>query len=528
MKSRRARVRAGAWALAGALALIGAMPAKAGHYTHERVIGFSEDGRYFAFKTYGLQRGSGLPFGNIFIVDLVRDAWVAGTPLRAGLGEEAMAEVEAAPFVALRELRASLMQRAAPLIDELGLHRPATVLHAAGIGQTHGAPEQTLVSIPHPDDPTAPPWHHFTLQLEPVAVPAGADYCPRPEALRGFRLSLRQAGAEPWVLHQDQRIPASRGCAEAYRLDAVLSAGYPHGDTSLVAMISVWSQGFEGLERHVIALPVPLSMSAPASGGAGQAPAPDLNTLVDQFLEGFQPLDPEALESALPVRRSADPSALRWPDADLPAAVRALELFAAQRGFSRHGRLWLHKERHQLRPEGAGGALDVALLRLQAHNLGQARRDELVGIFGEAAVAPPEAFDPGPDLEWRFVMRPVQGQRAALVAVAGRLLAPDTAAGCGPVDCHDPAPLQPEEQGMACSDAAARAAPGQDGAPPTGTATRLGREMNAMQQDGGATGADHADAWLIEHGLWQADATLIAAFRQGQLTGCTLFLAPPD
>jgi predicted secreted protein len=67
-----------------ALGLVAALagPAAA-DYTHDRVIGFSEDGRYFAFETYGLQRGSGLPFAKLFVVDLDRDARVQGSPIRA-------------------------------------------------------------------------------------------------------------------------------------------------------------------------------------------------------------------------------------------------------------------------------------------------------------------------------------------------------------------------------------------------------------------------------------------------------------
>ena len=46
------------------IACLLAKPGFAGHFTHDRIIGFSEDGAYFAFKTYGLQRGSGLPYAS--------------------------------------------------------------------------------------------------------------------------------------------------------------------------------------------------------------------------------------------------------------------------------------------------------------------------------------------------------------------------------------------------------------------------------------------------------------------------------
>lgn len=236
-----------------AAASVGATP-----YAHDHILGFSEDGRYFAFKTYGLQRGSGLPYVNIFVVDLVRDAWVNGTPIRASLGEEAMAEVEAAPFAALEDKRTQAMQEAAPILRELRIRRPATVLYAAGIGQAHLDRDVTEITIPNPDDPTGAPWGQMSLALTGISRPGPLEHCDDP---RGFRLEQLSTEAAPLVLHEDQRVPASRGCAQTYRLDAVVSAGYPNIETPLVALISVWRQGFEGLARGVIALPVPLAPS---------------------------------------------------------------------------------------------------------------------------------------------------------------------------------------------------------------------------------------------------------------------------
>ncbi len=230
--------------------------AKAGQYTHDQIIGFSEDGRYFAYETFGLQRGSGLPYANIYVVDLDRDAWVSGTPFESREGEDAMAEVEAAPYAALAASRESVRQSAEPLLRDLNIRRPATVLYAAGIGQAHDASDLTRIDIPNPDDPTADPTSSFSLLLESIAVPGGPDYCYRPESLRGYRMTLQAPGAAARTLHADQRIPASRGCPTAYRLDSVVSAGYPQESSTLVAMISVWRQGFEGQQRHVISLPV--------------------------------------------------------------------------------------------------------------------------------------------------------------------------------------------------------------------------------------------------------------------------------
>ncbi|MFN4099514.1 MAG: DUF2259 domain-containing protein, partial [Pararhodobacter sp.] len=381
--------------LLAALLASPAGPGKAGDFTHDRILGFSEDGAYFAFKTYGLQRGSGLPYAEVFVVDLARNIWVPGTPFRAVRGEMAMAEVEAAPFAALEAVRRDVLDAATPMLQDRLIRRPATRLYAAGIGQAHGAGELTRIAIPHPDNPTAPPWHEFTLRLAEEHVPAAAEYCPHPDVVRGYRLDLLRADGQAETLHQDQRIPASRGCAQAYRLDAVVSAGYPQAGTPMVAMISVWAQGFEGLERRVIAAPLP-----PLGENFHSRPQPEAPLSPDaalaEFLQGSEPLDPDQLDAALPARARADPGSLFWPDANLSPVARATEILAAQAGFSRHGRLSISRDEVILQPEGAGGPMTVSLIRMQAFNLGEARRHELLEIFGSETLAPAEAFGIGP------------------------------------------------------------------------------------------------------------------------------------
>jgi len=502
-----------------AVALICALasPAMAGHFTHDRIIGFSPDGGYFAFKTYGLQRGSGLPFANVYVVDLERNAWVAGTPIRKMRDETAISDIEAAPFAALKALRQEAMDAAQPQLRQARITRPATVLYAAGIGQAHQAQAVTRISIPHPDDPTRQPWGAFSLRLSEVDAPAAHETCPRQQDLRGYRLELLHPDGDARILHQDQRIPASRGCAQAYRLDAVVSAGYPQADTALVALISVWQQGLEGLTRHVIAAPLPplgqiQAQQAVADQGGDQGP--DLETVLAGFMQGMDPLDPAALEARLPMRQNADPDALRWPDADLPPVARAIALFAAQDGFAKHGRLALNVQQVDLTPDGAGARTTLSLIRLQAFNLGLARRDDLLTVFDQDKVAPPEVFGIGPDVEWRFAMHAVQGLRAHNIAV-GRLMITDAdALQCGPVSCQSANPVDGDALGLACAPL--------DIAPLPGTGTALGQAMGPLADEVQATD------WLIEYGLWQAQAMQVLAGNADQPDRCWLALQGPE
>ncbi|MCM2562209.1 DUF2259 domain-containing protein [Lutimaribacter sp. EGI FJ00015] len=490
----------------GAALLFGFLSVLAGSaladYTHDRIIGFSPDGRYVAFETYGLQRGSGLPFSNIFIVDLDRDAWVSGSPVRSRASEANMAEVEAAPYAALSAKREEVRAKSAELLGGLEIRRPATVLFARGIGEAHDAPSRITVARPNPDDPTRPPQATTTFELEEIAVPGGAEFCPRPEALRGYRLTHLRSGDRPQVLHEDSRIPSSRGCPVAYRIDTVASAGHPRPDGRGVALISVWEQGFEGLERSVIAIPVPLPGAA---GTTTRASGQSVTGTAAPFVAGYERRDIEQLERAVRNRLPADGSSVFLPDADLPPAARAALLFESEEKPLPHSRSWITVETQEVRPAGAGSPVPVSLISVLRQNLGSARRAALAEIVGADRVAPPETFGIGPNVEWRYAMRPVQGMRAGLVA-AGRLeLNPQTADRCGPARCGAADPSR---------------VTGAETAPPTAdTGVPLPTAADGLPSDAELIGrlfaAGPADAFLVERGLWQDDAVQAVSFVDG-------------
>lgn len=241
-----------AWALA---------PASASEDAHLRVIGFSEDGRYFALEEYGTMAGSGSPFSSLYIVDLPANRWVAGTPVRRLLREGSFEEGTA--YAALAALRAEVDAEAAPLLTQRSVRIPASVVFARGLGDHAAQPPLNAIRIPFVDWPLGErAFVQFDLLLEEIPARNQMPYCVQPP--KGYRLTLRQPGADPVVLHADTSVPRSRGCAQAYRLSQFLvpdaadcaAAICPDGPLG-VALISVFAEGFEGLGRRFIAVPVP-------------------------------------------------------------------------------------------------------------------------------------------------------------------------------------------------------------------------------------------------------------------------------
>ncbi|MDT3681000.1 MAG: hypothetical protein ROY82_00790 [Truepera sp.] len=79
-------------------------------------------------------------------------------------------------------------------------------------------------------------------------------------------------------------------------------------------------------------------------------------------------------------------------------------------------------------------------LQVDRYNLGPAIRDELVAELGEDRVAPAAEFGEGPHVSWRFVMRRVMGQEAALFTAVRAELSEEQA---GAADCLGMACLLP-------------------------------------------------------------------------------------
>lgn len=236
-------VRRGA-SLVVALAL-SAAPALAGDRALIDFLGFSPDGRYFAFEQFGTQDGSGYPFSEIFVIDLVADKWVPGTPVSVRLDSEE---------THLSAARAQSAEDAAPVLSKFAITEPVEILALNGDGAAE--PNVTELRFGVPGYGQGEPASDQTLRLESFEAKS-----PLPcldwfsEAPLGFSLILEEEDGER-VIHRDKRLPESRGCVVEYRLHGVVQPGWAQDLSSAVAIVSVYSGGFEGPDRRFIAVPI--------------------------------------------------------------------------------------------------------------------------------------------------------------------------------------------------------------------------------------------------------------------------------
>jgi predicted secreted protein len=234
-------------AASGLAFLAMALPALAGDRALIDYVGFSEDFRYFAFEEFGIQDGSGFAYSNLYVVDLVTDSWVVGTPLRV------QAESETTSLHAVRQMVA---EDAAGHFTEFGLTVPVEI--AAMIGD--GVPDSDAKSLRFGAPAYMPGTvsGDYTLALttfETSATSPCADWFGS-EPL-GYELSITDSGTTR-LIHRDQNLPRSRGCPTDYRIHSVVMPFLGTTLSNAVAIISVYPGGFEGPDRRFLAVPLGL------------------------------------------------------------------------------------------------------------------------------------------------------------------------------------------------------------------------------------------------------------------------------
>lgn len=231
-------------ALLALLAGLFPVAGNAGDMASLNVLGYSRDGKIFAFEEYGIFDGSGGAYSSIYFIDIERDQFVAGTPLRAAVHEEGQ----------LSRMRAEARAKAEPLIAAHGLMDNPGLLLAYNPPSEAGSDPYVLRYYPYLSAQLA--GHTATLRLEERAFAPSEDCRSMTGTYSGFTLRLTElqgAGIDT-VLHADRAIPKSRGCPNGYRIGAVI--GSETGDVPHMAMIIVDSMGFEGNDRRWIAVPV--------------------------------------------------------------------------------------------------------------------------------------------------------------------------------------------------------------------------------------------------------------------------------
>jgi predicted secreted protein len=232
-----------------------------------KILGFSPDGRYFAFMQYGPQWEAERFFAETFVIDASRDRFVHGAPVRV---TAAMKDVTSEDNVepVLKAFVANAAKRSAGVLNPHKVSKPGALLvrvdeaqsgkHGSGSDQPKaGAP---TVTAKHPQlgdlkltlDPKQIDWPKSSKLGDHKGAALCAGELDGTKGA-GFRLTLAQ-GSRTIVLNDDQTIPASRRCVTGYGFAEVHAFDRPDGKVTLAVILGMQTRGFEGEDRVFLAV----------------------------------------------------------------------------------------------------------------------------------------------------------------------------------------------------------------------------------------------------------------------------------
>jgi len=219
----------------------------AGDFAERKIIGFSPSGNHFAFEQFGIQDGSGFPYSEIFVINMKTDTWVSGTPIRVRIKNEK---------ATLNQARQRARKKVAKMLKRLKIRRPGRLLASAPVTEV-GANPHELGFRPYGFQTSSEDVQTVLIDVFDLPGPAHcSNFGPKS---KGFALSLRQSGnGNITEVYRDKSLPKSRGCTQDYAISDIIM--FPEFDKAkaMVALVSIFTHGFEGADRRFIAVKLPL------------------------------------------------------------------------------------------------------------------------------------------------------------------------------------------------------------------------------------------------------------------------------
>jgi len=238
---------------------VGARAATAGDGAALNVLGFSADGRFFAFEQYGVQDGSGSFYATISALAIGEGRPVKGLPLTAVMDADDPALTQQPREQRMAVVRAKAAADAAPLLKQMGIVEPGNPMEVVSASRSRlllDADEVKSVSSTAVATVMLPaarfgPDARLQLREFDIALPRCKDLVPGDHP-SGFGLTVERKGRPTIHLSRDQTIPALRGCPDHYGIAEVHALPLTDGSTALAVVIQYFYMAFEGPDRRFL------------------------------------------------------------------------------------------------------------------------------------------------------------------------------------------------------------------------------------------------------------------------------------
>jgi hypothetical protein len=226
------------------LLLACASPALAASSATFAPIGYSADDRYFAFEEFSIGDEGTAPFSSIHIIDLATGEEASGAPFLVDAGEDLYA------FIDVRRDVAALAAEALGAID---IDTPGTLIALIGDG-IEDAGTHLRFGVPGTDGPHPRPAPNARTHPTPPHRPHEERSEGAARTSVAFTLWLLVDNGWHTIYPQQAELPMF--CPRDFRIYGVVQPYNGSDINGLVAIVSVYSSGFEGFDRRFLALPL--------------------------------------------------------------------------------------------------------------------------------------------------------------------------------------------------------------------------------------------------------------------------------
>ncbi|CAG0996781.1 hypothetical protein RHIZO_02566 [Rhizobiaceae bacterium] len=241
------------------------------------VIGFSPDGRYFAWEVYGWDIASGALSAAIHVVDRDTNRQADGFPfgvVAGGDGGPALAGGFAADLDALADepdmdaLRADVRAGAKAKLDALAIGAAGRRLAGVSLTQRSPLDKKTtpLVFVVHPTLPSAIPDQQLVYTLEARPSPEPNDCVNAEPPARAKSVEFDVIGSRTWPELKDVAraattyswtMPAGDCAAGMWIADVIAPPGGAGGAVAVLFMTASWNSAVDSAAWHGLFVTLP-------------------------------------------------------------------------------------------------------------------------------------------------------------------------------------------------------------------------------------------------------------------------------
>jgi len=209
-------------------------------------IGYSPDGRFFSYEEYGTSEKSRLAYSHIYVIDLVQNKWVLGTPVMY---------MALRPSEALADVRKRASTQAGMILTDLDINVPAQIVAMIGDGELEADRSKLLFGVPGKGaDGAIIGQYRLTLKSFETAAasPCWQWFGKKP---LGFSVTMENFGGT-LEIYKDAMLARSRGCPFEYRFSAVIMPFAASDISNFVVMVGAFTYGLEEVNKQYLAVPL--------------------------------------------------------------------------------------------------------------------------------------------------------------------------------------------------------------------------------------------------------------------------------